>query len=193
MTPIPDIYSASDNAWESIAIAVLFTALPNGSRPAWLSWSCMEAMQPSTREVKMAKKLSKLTSAFISMAAATLLTPSLASAAIVTFQNLSVSGDVPIEQFEDGMRYALSRPFSVRDFQGNPPSALIGSPIFIDTPSDRPTVFTTASFRDFTFDGYDLASFGPPQQSDTWLFRGMLGSTEQFSFSDSTTGPFTDD
>jgi hypothetical protein len=41
---------------------------------------------------------------------------------------------------------------------------------------------TRADLGDFTFDRYDFGSFAPGQQSDTWLFRGLLDDVQQFAF-----------
>src|SRR5262249_48366972 len=68
---------------------------------------------------------------------------------------------------------------------GNPPSALLGSPLV-------PGIFTVT--RDgggnFTFDRYDFSSLAPPQQSDTWEFRGLLDGVQQFAFFDTTSAGF---
>ena len=99
------------------------------------------------------------------------------SAAIITFDNLNIFGSQVV--IEDGMRYQTSDAFGVRNFTGNPPSGLIGTPI-------APGMFivTRNGGGNFTFDRYDFASFGPPNHSDTWEFLGLLEGVQQFSFID---------
>lgn len=139
----------------------------------------------------MVSRRLKLKGASIAIAAAELLTPCTSLAATVTFRDLQVLGGLPNEQFEDGMRYVLSQSFTVYSFRGNPPSALVGSPIFISPAFGAPAVFTTINLQHFTFDGYDVSPQEFPQQSDTWLFRGLREGIEQFSFFDSTNAPFS--
>ena len=106
------------------------------------------------------------------------------SAAIITFDNLNIFGSQVV--IEDGMRYQTSDAFGVRNFTGNPPSGLIGTPI-------APGMFivTRNGGGNFTFDRYDFASFGPPNHSDTWEFLGLLEGVQQFSFIDFTSGGFS--
>jgi hypothetical protein len=106
------------------------------------------------------------------------------SAAIITFDNLLILDTQ--EVVEDGMRYKTAfGAFVVSTVVGNPPSGLLGSP-------QAPGVFTVTrdGGGDFTFDRYDFSSFGPPQQSDTWEFRGLLDGIQQFAFFDATSTSF---
>jgi hypothetical protein len=103
-------------------------------------------------------------------------------AATITFQNLNVDPNQTV--IEDGMRYTTPVNFIVRTFVGNPPSGLIASP-------------GTSTFNimrndngAFTLDRYDFGSIAPGEQSDTWLFRGLLQGVEQFAFVDTTSSGF---
>lgn len=104
-------------------------------------------------------------------------------ASTITFQQRSVDANQTV--IEDGMSYTTGDNFIVRLFVGNPPSGLLGSPIASGT-----FKVTRADLSDFIFDGYDFGSFAPGQQSDTWLFRGLLDDVQQFAFFDATSSAF---
>jgi hypothetical protein len=106
-------------------------------------------------------------------------------AAVITFDSLNIPAVQPVhEVVEDGMRYTTGI-FSILSFVGNPPSALVGSPL-----SPGPFTVTRDDGGNFTFDRYDFSSFQPPQQSDTWEFRGLLDDVQQFAFFDATSAGF---
>lgn len=108
-------------------------------------------------------------------------------AATVTFQNLD-EGFLPgVDRSESQMNYAIARNFVLSASTGNPPSALVGYPATqspVPGAPNAPTVFSTFTGRDFTFDGYDIAALGAVAQGDAWLFRGLLDNALQFSFLD---------
>ncbi|HEX8884324.1 MAG TPA: PEP-CTERM sorting domain-containing protein [Noviherbaspirillum sp.] len=108
-------------------------------------------------------------------------------AAVVTFENLDEGFRPGVDRFESRMNYAIARNFLLSASVGNPPSALVGNPVTqgpVSGAPNAPTVFSTFTGRDFTFDGYDIAALGQTAQSDAWLFRGLLDNTLQFSFLD---------
>lgn len=108
-------------------------------------------------------------------------------AALVTFQNLDEGFRPGVDRFEDRMNYAIARNFVLSASVGNPPSALVGYPAAqspVPGAPNAPTVFSTFTNRNFTFDGYDIAALAPAAQGDAWLFRGLLSNTLQFSFLD---------
>ena len=114
-------------------------------------------------------------------------------AAVVTFDNLDEGFRPGVDRFESQMTYAIARNFVLSASVGNPPSALVGNPLTQGTVADAPnapTVFSTFTGRDFTFDGYDIAALGQTAQGDAWLFRGLLDNTLQFSFLDTAPQSF---
>jgi len=121
------------------------------------------------------------------------LTASPSLAATVTFQNLD-EGFLPgVDRSESQMNYAIARNFVLSASAGNPPSALVGYPAAqspVPGAPNAPTVFSTFTGRDFTFDGYDIAALGPVAQGDAWLFRGLSGNALQFSFLDTAPQDF---
>ncbi|MFS0757136.1 PEP-CTERM sorting domain-containing protein [Noviherbaspirillum sp. 1P10PC] len=121
------------------------------------------------------------------------LTASPSLAATVTFQNLD-EGFLPgVDRSESQMNYAIARNFVLSASAGNPPSALVGYPAAqgpVPGAPNAPTVFSTFTGRDFTFDGYDIAALGAAAQGDAWLFRGLLGNALQFSFLDTAPQDF---
>lgn len=115
------------------------------------------------------------------------------AAAVVTFQNLDEGFRPGVDRFESRMNYAIAQNFVLSASVGNPPSALVGYPA-AQSPApgapNAPTVFSTFTGRDFSFDGYDIAALGQAVQGDAWLFRGLLDNTLRFSFLDTATQDF---
>jgi hypothetical protein len=113
------------------------------------------------------------------------LSPSIAS--VVSFRNLDEEFRPGVDRSEDNMNYGIARNFVLSASVGNPPSALVGYPAAqspVPGAPNAPTVFSTFTGRDFTFDAYDITALAPAAQSDAWLFRGLLDNTLQFSFLD---------